>query len=84
MKRVILLLLLLIAFASAHDCLTFQTDIVTRVYNDTCIETANYQYVFINYSTVEKYDNLPIALGVIKEFGNGSVLADIFKYEIIV
>ena len=70
--------------ASAHDYVTFQSDIVTGVYNNTCIETANYEYVFINYSSVEEYDSFPIALGVIKEFGNGSVLADIFKYEIIV
>lgn len=83
MKRFNLLLLLLIAFASAHDYVTFQTDIVMGVYNDTCIETTNYRYVFINYSSVEEYDSFPIALGVVKEFENESVLADIFKYEII-
>jgi hypothetical protein len=84
MKKFSLLLLLLMASASAHDYVTFQTDVVTVVYNDSCIETANYQYVFINYTSVDKYDEFPIALGVIKEFGNGSVLADIFKYEILV
>jgi len=82
MKRFILLLLL-IAYASAHDYVTFQTDIVIEVYNDTCIKTANYPYVFINYSSVDEYDEFPIACGIIKEFGNGSILADIFKYEII-
>jgi len=82
MKRFILLLFL-IASASAHDYVTFQTDVMTGIYNDTCIETVNYQYVFINYSSVDKYDEFPIALGVIKEFRNGSVLADIFKCEII-
>lgn len=64
------------------------TDLIMQVYNNTCIETANYQYVFINNSNdmLDGYGNITIGnwIGVdimvkpVKEIGSKSLLADVW------
>jgi hypothetical protein len=64
---------------------TLYTDSILWVYNSTCIETANWQYVFLNnmelnLTNFDSYDNRDIFVQEIKELGNKSVLADIFIF----
>jgi hypothetical protein len=53
-------------------------DIIIGQYNQSCIETANYQYVFIN-NTFSGNLSEEISVKEIKQLSNKSVLADIFK-----
>lgn len=79
------LLILMAVLATAQGYEDAHTDIIMQVYNETCIETANYQYAFINMSWVdlEEVGDRPIAVGVIEYLGPKSVLVDLYDYEII-
>jgi hypothetical protein len=62
---------------------TLYTDSILWVYNSTCIETSNCQYVFLNNTELnleefDSYDNRDIFVSEIKELGTKSLLADIF------
>jgi serine protease inhibitor len=55
------------------------TDTILSVYNSTCIETANWKYVFINNTSLTQEDIYKnIFVSEIKELGNNSLLANIF------
>lgn len=79
------LLILMAVLATAQGYEDAHTDIIMQVYNETCIETANYQYAFINMSLVdlEEVGDMPIAVAVIEYLGDNSVLVDLYDYEVL-
>ena len=55
------------------------TDTILSVYNSTCIETANWKYVFINNTSLTQEDIYKnIFVSEIRELGDKALLADIF------
>lgn len=79
------LIILMAILATAQGYEDAHTDIIMQVYNETCVETANYQYAFINMSWVdlEEVGDIPIAVAVIEQLGPKSVLVDLYYYDII-
>lgn len=79
------LLILMAVLATAQGYEDAHTDIIMQVYNETCIETANYEYAFINLSFVdlEEVGDEPIAIAVIEHLGPKSVLVDLYYYDIL-
>jgi len=81
------ILYIIAAIAICQTCIavdqSIYTDTILGVYNSTCIETANWQYVFLNNTVlneeeIDQYDNRDIFVSEIKELGEKSLLADIF------
>ena len=64
------------------------TDSIMQVYNASCIETSNYQYVFLNnsddvldgYGNITKgnWQDIDVMIKPIKEIGKKSLLADVW------
>lgn len=63
------------------------TDSIMQVYNASCIETSNYQYVFINNSgdvlrngniEIGNWQGIELMIKPIKEIGKKSLLADVW------
>jgi len=75
--------LLLLASISGIAFGQIYEDSILWVYNSSCIETSNYQYLFINVGELninlfDTYDNRNITVKEIKELGPKSVLANIY------
>lgn len=60
------------------------TDQILQVYNNSCIETANYQHVFINNAddikniTIGNWQDIDVMIKPIREIGAKSLLADVW------
>jgi len=63
------------------------TDSIMQVYNTSCIETSNYQYVMINNSKdvlrngnieIGNWEDIDIMIKPIKEIGPKTLLADVW------
>jgi hypothetical protein len=82
MIKYLLILTLLIGACQGIDNQIYE-DSILWVYNSTCIETANYLYVFINVGELnldlfDSYDNRNITVKEIKQLGPKAVLANIY------
>ncbi len=89
MKRFILILLLLISLGKGNlgdvyfENSSGQTDNIYGIYNNTCIETVNYLYLFYNSPDNETYikENLSIWLENITQIGDKTFKADIYYID---
>lgn len=81
-KYLIVLLLLASTVQGLDNQILMHEDVILDIYNSSCIETANYLYLFINNTQIDmnkldSYDNRNIIVMNIKELGPNSIFAKI-------